>query len=167
MSILAPWAAITSKAPEDGIGTPLAVCETCLQRRSCSTGCATRFVRVITAVGPRTRTCTGSGRDDETGGPTYISPLVRDSPSRGRLRHPDGAGAAGACRCDDDDDLHARAQSRSAGGAESGRPVVTDATGGSQARPARNQAGHRSFSSPAIRTPATVTADACADRVSE
>lgn len=65
-----------------------------------------------------------------------------------------------------DDDLHARAQSRSVRGAESGRPAVTAAPGVSQASAACKQVGHRSFCSPAILALATVTADVCADRVS-
>ena len=50
--------------------------------------------------------------------------IVRNPSTRGRQRHPDGAGAAGAQGRGDDDDLHARPEPRSWRGAEPGRPAA-------------------------------------------
>jgi integron integrase len=57
---------------------------------------------------------------------SYASTFVRHAFARGRERHPHRAGAPGALGREHDDDLHARVESRRAGGQESGGWVVTD-----------------------------------------
>ena len=54
----------------------------------------------------------------EAGELPHIPALVRDTPARGRIRHPDRAGAARPRRREHDDDLHARGESRRIRGAK-------------------------------------------------
>ena len=61
---------------------------------------------------------------DEAGRLPHVSAFVRDAPARGRLRHPDRAGAARSRGRDHDDDLHARAEPGRDGRAEPGRSAL-------------------------------------------
>ena len=64
------------------------------------------------------------GGDREARQLPHLPPFLRDAPARGRLRHPDGAGAARPRGCQHDDDLHARPESGCPGRQESCRSFV-------------------------------------------
>lgn len=74
-------------------------------------------------LGRAVKAAAARGAHREAGHRPHAAPLVRDTPARGRLRHPHGAGAARACGRLDDDDLHARTQQGRARRGESTRPV--------------------------------------------